>query len=113
LPTTEFWQRRDVWKIAGPLTGVFVFFWLMALDLLVFGTTPVWASAILAGIGPFLFVALLERYLRSRLHRQHTVERRSLAEDEPPATGTGNRRPLPPSMSKGSNRHKKFLDLEG
>lgn len=74
LPTTAFWKRRDVWKIAGPPTGVFVFLWLMMLDLFVIGSTPIWASAVLAGIGPFLFVALLERYLRGRLRRRRPLE---------------------------------------
>ena len=87
LPTTAFWRRRDVWKIAGPATGVFAFFWWMALDLLVFESTPIWLSAILAGIGPLLFVALLERYLRSRLQRPRAMEypdREQLMEGKPP-----------------------------
>ena len=88
LPTTAFWQRGDVWKIAGPAAGMFVFLWLLALDLLVFESTPIWASAILAGIGPFLFIALLERYLRSRIQRPRPlvphVEGEQLAEGKPP-----------------------------
>lgn len=74
LPTTAFWKRRDVWRIAGPPTGVFVFLWLMMLDLLVVDFTPMWASGLLAGIGPYLFVALLERYLRVRLRRRRSLE---------------------------------------
>jgi hypothetical protein len=74
LPTTAFWKRRDVWRIAGPPTGVFVFLWLMMLGLFVTGSTPMWASAMLAGIGPYLFVAVLERYLRVRLRRRRSLE---------------------------------------
>lgn len=76
LPTTAFWQRPDVWKIAGPPTGLFVFLWLMMLSLFVVEWTPMWASGLIAGLGPLLFVGLLERYLRSRLQR-----RRALAQD--------------------------------
>ena len=70
VPTMAFWQRPDVWKIAGPPTGVFVFFWLVALDIFVTGTTPLWASGLLGGLGPFLFVGVLERYLRRRMQRR-------------------------------------------
>ncbi|MDC0669409.1 hypothetical protein POL58_16765 [Nannocystis sp. ncelm1] len=73
LPTTAFWQRPDVWRIAGPSTGVFVFLWLMMLSLFVVKWTPMWASALLAGLGPFLFVSVLERYLRRRLRRREAL----------------------------------------
>ena len=79
LPTTAFWQRPDVWKVAGRPTGAFVFLWMMMLSLCVVKWTPMWASALLAGLGPFLFVAVLERYLRARLR-----QRRSLTRDESP-----------------------------
>jgi len=81
LPTTAFWKRRDVWRIAGPPTSVFVFLWLLMLDLLVHGTIPMWASSIIAGIGPYLFVALLERYLRARLRRRRSLELPPSAQD--------------------------------
>jgi hypothetical protein len=73
-PTTAFWKRRDVWRIAGPPTGIFVFLWLMLLDIFVNGSTPMWASGMLAGIGPYLFVGSLERYLRFRLRRRRSLE---------------------------------------
>lgn len=82
LPTTAFWQRPDVWRIAGPPTGVFVFLWLMMLSLFVVKWTPMWASALLAGLGPYLFVAVLERYLRRQLRR-----REALAEGKAEALG--------------------------
>lgn len=75
LPTTAFWNRPDVWKIAGRPTGVFVFLWLMMLSLFVVEWTPMWASGLIAGVGPVLFVGLLERYLRARLQRQRALSR--------------------------------------
>jgi hypothetical protein len=78
LPTTAFWRRPAVWKIAGRPTGAFVFLWLMMLSLFVVDRTPMWASGLIAGAGPYLFVGLLERYLRARLRR-----RRALASPTP------------------------------
>jgi hypothetical protein len=45
----------------------------MMLSLFVVKWTPMWASALLAGLGPFLFVAVLERYLRHRLRRREAL----------------------------------------
>ncbi|WP_434424328.1 hypothetical protein [Nannocystis pusilla] len=70
LPTLAFWRRRDVWKIAGPWAATFVGLWTVLLDLFMLGFVPAWASALLAGAGPVLFVGLLERYLRARLERR-------------------------------------------
>lgn len=56
-----------------PSNDDFVVLWSIALDVLVFGWTPLWASGLLGGLGPFLFVGLLERYLRRR-----TQQRRAL-----------------------------------
>ena len=93
LPTTAFWKRRDVWRIAGPPTGVFVFLWLVMLDLFVHGTIPMWASAIIAGIGPYLFVALLERYLRARLRQRRSLELPPQNEADDPAQSPIDRPP--------------------
>lgn len=60
LPTTAFWQRRDVWRMAGPPTCIFVFLWSVMLDLFVDQWTPIWGSGMLGGMGPVLFVGLLE-----------------------------------------------------
>lgn len=98
LPTTAFWKRRDVWRIAGPPTGVFVFLWLMMLDLFVIGSTPMWASAMLAGVGPYLFVAILERYLRARLRRRRSLELPPQNKADDPAQSPIDRHPLMPKQ---------------
>lgn len=32
-----------------------------------------WASGLIGGLGPLLFVGLLERYLRRRMHQRHAL----------------------------------------
>ncbi len=81
VPTSAFWKRADVWRIAGPPTAIFVVLWSIALDALVFGWTPLWASGLLGGLGPFLFVGLLERYLRRRMQQRRAL--RPAADDAP------------------------------
>ena len=73
VPTSAFWKRPDVWKIARIPTVVFLFFWLVALDIFVTGSTPLWASGLLGGLGPFLFVGLLERFLRRRMRQRRLL----------------------------------------
>lgn len=79
LPTAAFWRQPDVWRLAWPWTGAFVFLWLMMLSVFVVDWTPMWASGLIAGIGPYLFVGLLERYLRARLRRQRGLSRGTTA----------------------------------
>ena len=79
LPTLAFWKRREVWKIAGPWAAAFVLVWTVLLDLFVRGLIPAWATPVIAGAGPVLFVGLLERYLRARLE-----DRRVLGQARPP-----------------------------
>jgi len=85
LPTLAFWKRRDVWKIAGPWTAAFVFLWTVLLDLFVRGLIPAWASPVIAGAGPVLFVGLLERYLRARLGRRRVPVQARPPRDSGPA----------------------------
>ncbi len=66
LPTEAFWERRDVKKAARPLIVGFAFQWFMMIDLFAPGL-PVWANSALSVAGLYLFVALLERYIRARL----------------------------------------------
>lgn len=73
VPTSAFWKRPDVWRIAGLPTGVFVFFWLLGLDLFLSASIPLWASGLLGGLGPLLFVGLLERYLRRRMQQRRAL----------------------------------------
>ena len=74
LPTTGFWKRRDVKRVAAPLIGAFAFLWYIMLGLLVTGSIPLWASGLLAGVGVSLLVGLLERYLRYRIRRRRSLE---------------------------------------
>ena len=70
LPTAAFWKRPDVWKIAGPWSAVFVVLWWVLIDLFAKNWIPFWASALLVAMGQFLFIAMLERYLRTRLRHR-------------------------------------------
>jgi hypothetical protein len=84
LPTLAFWKRRDVWKIAGPWAAAFVLLWTVLLDLFVRGLIPAWASPVIAGAGPVLFVGLLERYLRARLERRRVLVQTRLPRGDGP-----------------------------
>lgn len=88
LPTLAFWKRPDVGKIVGPWLGTFVFFWLMIFGMFVVQWTPIWLSALLGGVGPFLFIAVLEHHLRARL-RHRALGAKPLADSLPPAGGHG------------------------
>lgn len=68
LPTLAFWNRRDVSKVTGPMLGTFALLWMVPLSLFVFPWTPIWASGLLGGLGPYLFLGVLERVIRKRLH---------------------------------------------
>ena len=67
FPTSAFWKRPDVWRIARLPTSVFLLFWFPALDLLLPASVPWWGHGLLGGLGPYLCVGLLERYLRRHL----------------------------------------------
>jgi hypothetical protein len=67
LPTMAFWNRRDVWRIAGLPCGVFAVIWVTLLSNVVGNAIPMWASLVLSGLGPLLFLAVLERGIRKRL----------------------------------------------
>ena len=60
-------------QIAGPPTGVFVFFWLVAADLALPASIPLWGRNLLSALGPYLFVGLLERYLRRRIQQRRAL----------------------------------------
>lgn len=85
LPTSAFWNRRDVWKLVWLPTVIVSILWSVLLDLFVFDFTPIWVSGLLGGMGFVVFIGLLERYLRSRL-RQRQVSGDLLAS---PAIGRG------------------------
>ena len=67
LPTLAFWNRRDVAKVMGPMLGTFALLWMVPLSLFVFKWTPIWVSGLLGGLGPYLFLGVLERVIRQRL----------------------------------------------
>lgn len=89
LPTTAFWKRPDVWKIVGPWSAVFVFLWLVWIELVLDSLLPLWASLVVAVMGQFVFIVVLERYLRVRLRR------RALATGEGQATASDTRGEVP------------------
>ena len=74
LPTAAFWNRRDVRRISGPLIGGFAFLWFMMLGVFVTGSIPLWANIMLSLAGLYLFVGLLERYVRARLRRRRALQ---------------------------------------
>lgn len=67
LPTLAFWNRRDVAKVTAPMLGTVGLLWMLLLVLFVNDWTPIWASGLLAGLGPYLFLGVLERIIRKRL----------------------------------------------
>lgn len=73
VPTSAFWKQPDVWQIARLPTFVFLLFWFPALDLLLPSSIPRWANGLLGGLGPYLFVGLLERYLRRRMKQRRAL----------------------------------------
>ncbi|MBZ5710603.1 hypothetical protein [Nannocystis pusilla] len=80
-PTLAFWTRPDIQKLTGPWLAGFVVLWSIALSMFVMQWVPIWASGLLGGAGLFLFIALFERYLRTRLRS------RALEEGEGPESG--------------------------
>lgn len=74
LPTLAFWNRRDVAKANGPMLAVFVVLWLLLLGTLADHLLLVgWPRRLAAGLGPYLFLGLLERYLRKRLRARRAM----------------------------------------